>query len=128
MAGQVFLSLVTELKDQGLGNKVIADMFGLALRTYHKRVRRYSESATDRGISLWDEATGGSTYHFDLHEGHPLEEEVLGFLREVRRRASELRARVNQARTRPVAECYRVVFYAGQNVVGREGPGEGAEE
>src|SRR5690606_34233615 len=46
--------LVKELKAQGLGHKVIADMFGLALRTYHDRVRRLSESATDRGKSLWE--------------------------------------------------------------------------
>ena len=43
-----------ELKGQGLGNKVIADMFGLTLRTYHDRVRRTSESLTDRGSSLWE--------------------------------------------------------------------------
>lgn len=54
VANQVFLELVKELKDQGLGNKVIADMFGLALRTYHARVRRLSESKTYSGRSLWD--------------------------------------------------------------------------
>jgi hypothetical protein len=37
-ANQVFIDLVRELKDQGVGSKVIADMFGLALRTYHDRV------------------------------------------------------------------------------------------
>ncbi len=52
-ANQVFLDLVAELKSQGLGNKVIADMFGLALRTYHGKVRRLSESSTFRGRSLW---------------------------------------------------------------------------
>ncbi len=39
-ANQVFIDLVRELKEQGLGNKVIADMFGLALRTYHAKVQR----------------------------------------------------------------------------------------
>lgn len=58
VAGQVFLDLVRELKAQGLGHKVIADMFGLALRTYHDRVRRLSESATDRGVSLWEAVLG----------------------------------------------------------------------
>ncbi len=53
-ANQVFTSLVQELKQQGLGNKVIADMFGLALRTYHNRVQRLSESATFRGQSIWE--------------------------------------------------------------------------
>jgi len=52
-ANQVFLDLVRELKEQGLGNKVIADMFGMALRTYHAKVRRLSESGTFRGRSLW---------------------------------------------------------------------------
>lgn len=53
-ANQVFLDLVRELKAQGLGNKVIADMFGLALSTYHSKVRRLSESRTERGRSLWE--------------------------------------------------------------------------
>jgi hypothetical protein len=51
-ANQVFVNLVTELKRQGLGNKVIADMFGLALRTYHDKVQRLAESTTFRGHSL----------------------------------------------------------------------------
>jgi hypothetical protein len=51
-ANQVFLNLVAELKRQGLGNKVIADMFGLALRTYHDKVQRLAESNTLRGHSL----------------------------------------------------------------------------
>jgi len=58
VAGQVFVELVRELKAQGLGNKVIADMFGLTLRTYHDRVRRASESVTDRGSSLWEAVLG----------------------------------------------------------------------
>lgn len=53
-ANKVFVDLVRELKAQGLGNKVIADMFGLALRTYHDKVRRLSESTTVRGQSLWE--------------------------------------------------------------------------
>jgi hypothetical protein len=53
-ANQVFLDLVSELKEQGLGNKLIADMFGLSLRTYHNKMRRLSESSTERGESLWN--------------------------------------------------------------------------
>jgi hypothetical protein len=45
---------VRELQSQGLRQKVIADMFGLALRTYHEKVRRLTESATDRGRTLWE--------------------------------------------------------------------------
>jgi hypothetical protein len=287
VAGQVFVELVRELKAQGLGNKVIADMFGLTLRTYHDRVRRTRESVTERGTSLWeavlryvraegvvsratllrrfraddeasvrgvltdlvenglvfkagrqdattyraaspeetgqvlsesshertenllwvwlhqrgaagvdeiardvgldvaatevalqgllgrghvallddgsyraddcvipygdergfeaalfdhfqavltamghklssgttrsaaDQTVGGSTYHFDLYPGHPLESEVLGLLASVRERASALRGEVDRQKE-PRADEYRVVFYAGQNVIGRD--------
>jgi hypothetical protein len=54
VAGQVFGDLVAELRAQGLGNKVIADMFGMALRTYHYRMARLAESATERGRSVWE--------------------------------------------------------------------------
>lgn len=53
-ANQVLLDLVDALKEQGLGNKVIADMFGMALRTYQTKLQRLSESRTDRGRSLWE--------------------------------------------------------------------------
>lgn len=52
-ADQVFLDLATELKTQGMTHAVIADMFGLALRSYHKKLKRLSEGSTDRGRSLW---------------------------------------------------------------------------
>jgi hypothetical protein len=29
-------------------------MFGLALRSYQQKVQRLSESATDRGLTLWE--------------------------------------------------------------------------
>jgi len=54
IADSVFVNLVRELESQGLGKKVIADMFGLALRSYRQKVQRLNESATDRGISLWE--------------------------------------------------------------------------
>jgi hypothetical protein len=54
IANQVFLDLVAGLRDQGVGSKIIADMFGLALRTYQEKVRRLSESRTVRGRSLWE--------------------------------------------------------------------------
>src|SRR5215470_16531499 len=57
-ANQVFVDLVRELKEQGLGSKVIADMFGMALRTYHAKVRRLGESSTFRGRSLWATVLG----------------------------------------------------------------------
>jgi hypothetical protein len=53
-ANQVFRDLIHELKEQGLGNKVIADMFGLTLRTYYYKVSRLSESHTEKGRSIWE--------------------------------------------------------------------------
>ncbi|HMJ12174.1 MAG TPA: hypothetical protein VK524_12205 [Polyangiaceae bacterium] len=46
VADQVFLELAREFEAQGVGRKVVADMFGLALRTYQKKVARLSESAS----------------------------------------------------------------------------------
>lgn len=54
VADEVFAQLVLELRRQGLGNRVIADMFGLALRTYQSRMARLSRSRTSAGGSLWD--------------------------------------------------------------------------
>ena len=53
IADEVFVGLVRELERQKLGKKVIADMFGLVLRSYQQKVQRLSESATARGITLW---------------------------------------------------------------------------
>jgi hypothetical protein len=53
VADEVFIGLVRELESQGVGKKVIADMFGLALRSYQQKVQRLSESATRRGVTLW---------------------------------------------------------------------------
>jgi hypothetical protein len=53
-ANRVFVDLVRELKQQGLGSKIISDMFGLTLRAYHAKVARLSESGTERGRSLWE--------------------------------------------------------------------------
>lgn len=53
VASQVFLDLVRELERQGVSRKVSADMFGLGLRTYQRKIQRLTESATDRGRSLW---------------------------------------------------------------------------
>ena len=54
IANQVFLDLVAELERQGVSRKVSADMFGLGLRTYRRKIQRLSESSTDRGRSLWE--------------------------------------------------------------------------
>lgn len=53
IADRVFLELARELEAQGLSRKVSADMFGVAMRTYRRRIQRLSESVTDQGRSLW---------------------------------------------------------------------------
>lgn len=54
IANQVFLDLASELERQGVSRKVSADMFGIALRGYQRRIQRITESSTERGRSLWE--------------------------------------------------------------------------
>src|SRR5690606_23810153 len=54
VANQAFLNLSTELQSQGVSKKVIADMFGMALRTYHRKVRSCRESQTEAGRTIWE--------------------------------------------------------------------------
>jgi hypothetical protein len=54
VANQVFLELVAELERQRVSRKVSADMFGLGLRTYRRKIQRLSEGSTERGRSLWE--------------------------------------------------------------------------
>lgn len=53
LADEVFLSLSKELEEQGVSRNVVADMFGLALRTYQRRVQRLEKSATDSDTTVW---------------------------------------------------------------------------
>ncbi len=53
VADRVFVDLAGEIEAQGVGRKVVADMFGLALRTYQKKVQRLTESAARRDKTLW---------------------------------------------------------------------------
>jgi hypothetical protein len=67
LADQVFLSLAQEIEAQGIGRKVVADMFGLALRSYQRKTQRLTASATHQGKTLFEavleyvESQGGST-------------------------------------------------------------------
>jgi hypothetical protein len=54
VADQVFLDLAKELDAQGVAHRVAADMFGLALRSYQKKVRRLTESASVPERTLWE--------------------------------------------------------------------------
>jgi len=54
VADQVFLHLTQELESQGVRRKVVADMFGMALRTYQKKINRLTQSADYNEKSLWE--------------------------------------------------------------------------
>src|SRR5690606_6934589 len=56
LADQVFVELSREIEAQGVSRKVAADMFGLAIRTYQKKVQRLTESVTDKGDTVWEAA------------------------------------------------------------------------
>ena len=53
IANQVFVELANELESQGVSRKVSADMFGMALRSYIRKLRRLTEGQTDVGRTLW---------------------------------------------------------------------------
>jgi hypothetical protein len=53
LANQVFLHLAEELEAQGVSRKVSADMFGMALRAYVRKVTRLREGLTAPGVTLW---------------------------------------------------------------------------
>jgi hypothetical protein len=57
LADQVFLELAKELEGQGVKRKVVADMFGLALRSYQLKFQRLSEGG-DAETSLWEDIHG----------------------------------------------------------------------
>ncbi len=54
LADQVFLQLAKELEAQGVRRTVVADMFGLALRSYQLKFQRLSE-ASQHETSLWQD-------------------------------------------------------------------------
>ena len=57
LANQVFLDLAREFESQGVSRKVSADMFGMALRAYLRKIQRLTESSTEHGRSLWEAAS-----------------------------------------------------------------------
>jgi hypothetical protein len=70
--------------------------------------------------TLPDEVVGGSTYSFQIWDGHPYAERVAGLLGQMRSSLSELRAEVddhNTSHESPDDEPTRVTFYFGQSVI-----------
>jgi hypothetical protein len=54
IADQVFLELARDIEAQGVSRKVVAGMFGMALRGYQRKVQRLTESSSLRGKTLWE--------------------------------------------------------------------------
>ncbi len=53
VADQVFSGLAQELRARGVRQNVIADMFGLAVRTYHRRLQSAEQSRSVEGRTVW---------------------------------------------------------------------------
>jgi hypothetical protein len=58
VADQVFRDLTLAIEAQGVRQKVAADMFGMALRSYQKKVFRVRASATLKNRTLWEVVVG----------------------------------------------------------------------
>lgn len=82
-------TLVLPLDDPAGWEASVLDHYSAVVRTIAGKLR------TDQQSRRRD-STGGSTYHFALYRGHPLESEVLGELERFRARQSELRRRVDE--------------------------------
>lgn len=69
--------------------------------------------------TLPSEVVGGSTYSFDLYDGHPYQEEALELLAVTRQKLSELRQKVCEHNDSVGREKIdrKVTFYFGQSVV-----------
>lgn len=82
LANQVFLELAEELERQGVSRKVSADMFGMALRAYQRKVQRLRDTAHQRGTTLWEAILAfvthrGSASEFSLLDEFPAEAAVM---------------------------------------------------
>ena len=75
IADQVFLELSREIEAQGVSRAVAADMFGMALRGYQRKVQRLRESLTVQGFTLWEAVLE----HVRRHEGSTLGELLARF-------------------------------------------------
>jgi hypothetical protein len=54
VANLVFVDLTNELRNQGVRKNVIADMFGMTLRTYHRKIAELSQSRSVEGRTVWE--------------------------------------------------------------------------
>jgi len=83
-----------------------------------------------RSRAVPGEWLGGSTYSSYVWEGHPHREAVLGFLQRTRDEATALRRQVeayNAVHPAPTDGTQKVIFYAGQTVLGLDDDNGGEE-
>jgi hypothetical protein len=90
IANQVFVDLARELEAQGVSRKVSADMFGMALRAYQRKLRRLTARGPGREGTLWRAlldaiAAAGTLERGELLERFGRDDEVLvrGLLRDL---------------------------------------------
>jgi hypothetical protein len=81
--------LVLGLDDPAGWEASVLDHFSAMVQTVTRKL------ALDQRARLKDEV-GGSTYHFKLWRGHPLQDEVVGELARFRERMSQLRRKVDE--------------------------------
>jgi len=105
-------SLVLGLEHPAGWEASVLDQFSALVQTITRKL------SLDQKATLRDE-TGGSTYHFEIFRGHPLEIEVVGELQRFRERMSALRERVDRynAEHEQSGARLRVVSYYGQSVM-----------
>ncbi len=77
IADQVFLDLAREIEAQGVRRKIVADMFGLALRSYQLKMQRLVDTASVQR-SLWRDVYSrleeSSVTRRELEQAFPTEE------------------------------------------------------
>ena len=76
VADVMFSYMAEELEARGVGRKLAADMFGIRLRSYQKKVQRTAMSRTFRGKTLWQAVRA-----LLLRRGRVARGELLGVLR-----------------------------------------------
>ena len=78
LADQVFLDLTQEISRQGVSRSVIADMFGISLRSFQKKVHRLRAGATQPEQTLWE----GVLRHVEAHGGATRSQVLAAFSRD----------------------------------------------
>lgn len=116
--------LIVGLDSQSGWEASVYDHFHAMVRTVCSRLNKESYPEPIR------ERIGGSTYTVDVATGHPLEQEVLGTLQQLRAKCTALRERVaaynEKHGLRDTDEG--VVIYFGQSVIMRDGNSGGSAD